>query len=137
MATPRPEPTRDEAALTIGLGPLEACTRPLSLLNVCALRSVLECLEGELLVVRGELNGEQCERNGGEDVICYGKGAGARRARCAGVAMSSSKAFCVKAGCHRLEFNTHTAGVGAHTDEGEVDYLEQPWRELITQNEPR
>lgn len=72
VARPRPQPARDEAALPVGLGEAQARAGPLR--GIRRPSVVLECLVGVLLVVGGELCGEDEQRSAGKDVIRGGEG---------------------------------------------------------------
>lgn len=66
VATPGPEAARAETAGGVGLGPGEACAGPVS---AGVVRPALPRVEGELLVVRGELPREERERDEGQDDV--------------------------------------------------------------------
>jgi len=76
VPTPGPETTRAETARGIVLGPREARAGPV---RAGVVRPVLPRVEGELLVVRGELPREERERDESQDAICGRQGARVRR----------------------------------------------------------
>lgn len=73
VPTPGPEAAGAETAGGVGLGPREACAGPV---RAGVVRPVFPRVEGELLVVRGELPCEECERGESQDDVC-----GRQRAR--------------------------------------------------------
>ena len=73
MPTPGPQAARAETAGGVGLGPREACAGPV---RAGVVRPVFPRVEGELLVVRGELPREERERRESQDDVC-----GRQRAR--------------------------------------------------------
>lgn len=66
MPTPGPQAARAETAGGVGLGPREACAGPL---RADVVRPVFPRVEGELLVVRGELPRKERERRESEDDV--------------------------------------------------------------------
>jgi hypothetical protein len=66
MPTPSPQTARAETSRRVVLGPREARAGPV---RAGIVRTVLPCMEGELLVVRGELPREKRERAQRQDAI--------------------------------------------------------------------
>ena len=76
MPTPGPQTARAETSRGVVLGPREARAGPV---RAGIVRPVFPRVEGKLLVVRGELPGEERERGQGQDAVCGRQGARVRR----------------------------------------------------------
>lgn len=79
VPAPRPQTARTEAASGVVSGPSETCAGPLCTWVVRDRSLVLPCVIGELLVVRGELPREKCQRSEREDAVGRRQGRRVRR----------------------------------------------------------